>query len=164
LSEAGLFGGAGPTDTSAFAKVLAPGDTAYFDQLVLNGGKLLTLTSGWLWDLGKYLAEKYSKYAEWPPSGLKGIEPQPLDLSVYETSYCSQYANPTFHSMGEEAHCGPGYGSLHSANIRTDLCVLISQLVSPTCSISYDAPIWVVSQEGLDKKLNHPEALLTSLP
>jgi hypothetical protein len=83
---------------------------------------------------------------------------------VYETSYCSQYANPTFHSMGEEAHCGPGYGSSKSPNIHTDLCVFISQLVNPTCSISYDAPIWVVSQKALDIKLNHPVALDISLP
>jgi hypothetical protein len=164
LSEAGLFGGTGPSGTSAFWKVLAPGDTAYFDLLVLNGGKTFTFSSGWLWDLGKYLAEKYRKYSEWPPSGLKGVDPLPLDLSVYETSYCKQYVSPEFHGMGEEAHCGPGYGSSRSPNMRTDLCVLISQLVSPTCGISYDAPIWVVSQKGLDKKLDHPKALVTSLP
>ena len=69
-----------------------------------------------------------------------------------------------FHSMGEEAHCGPGYGSLHSPNIRTDLCIDISQLANPTCGVEYDAPIWVVSQEGVDKDLHHPAALDTSLP
>ena len=136
----------------------------YIEDLVLNGSKFFTLPSGWLWDLGKYVAQKYSKYGEWPPAGLKGVGPQPLDLSVYETSYCNQYANPTFHSLGKEADCGPGYGALHGPDIRTDLCVLISQLVSPTCGISYEAPIWVVSQEGLDKQLHHPDALDTSLP
>jgi hypothetical protein len=155
LSEAGL-------KTSAFAKVLAPGDANYFESQVLDGGKLFTLGSGWLWELAEQLAKEYGCCAYRTQTSL--FKPEPLDLSVYETSYCSQYSNQEFHSMGEEAHCGPGYGSLHSPNITTDLCISISQLGKPTCGIQYDAPIWVVSQEGVDKDLHHPAALDTSLP
>ncbi len=157
LSEAGLYG---VTDPSAFAKVLAPGDAVYFEGLVLYGGKVFSLPSGWLWELGEQLAKRYPGQFD----TVTGVKPEPLDLSVYETSYCYQYTNKVLHSVGEEALCGPGYGSLHSPNIRTDLCVYISQLGKPTCGITYDAPIWVVSQEGLDKKLGHPEALDTRLP
>jgi hypothetical protein len=98
-----------------------------------------------------------------------GGSPAPVagvDLSVYEASYCSQHDNPTSSAIGYEAACGPGYGSMptQSPNVRTDLCIYISQLGKPTCGISYDPPNWVVSQEGLDKFLGHPKASNTSLP
>ena len=154
LSEAGLL-------SDEFAKVLPPGDAVGIEARVLTGGKVFTLPSGWLWELAKQLAEEYPYHTY---HTLTDVKPEPLDLSVYETSYCSQYTNQEFHSLGEEAHCGPGYGSLHSPNIHTDLCIYISQLLSSTCGTQYDAPIWVVSQEGVDKDLHHPEALDTSLP
>ena len=163
LSQAGLYG---ITDPSAFLKVLAPGDAEEFDALVLRAGNSFSDPAGWLWQLAEGISEEYpgSKYVEWPPAGLKGVKPEPLDLSVYETSYCRQYTNVEFHSVGKEADCGPGYGSSSSPNIRTDLCIYISQLVSATCGIHYDAPIWAVSQEGVDQYLHHPEALDKSLP
>ncbi len=154
LSEAGL-------KTSEFAKVFGPGDAVYMESQVLNVGKVFTLSSGWLWQLAQKLAKEYPFHTF---HTVTDVKPEPLDLSVYETSYCSQYVNPTFHSLGEEAHCGPGYGSVHSPNIRTDLCIYITQLGSPTCGIQYDAPIWVVSQKGLDEHLHHAGALDTSLP
>jgi hypothetical protein len=154
LSEAGLL-------SDEFAKVLPPFASAEIEGEVLSGGKVITHPSGWLWELGKQLAEEYPYHTF---HTLTDLKPEPLDLSVYETSYCSQYANQQFHSVGEEAHCGPGYGSLHSPNMHTDFCIDIVQLVVPICGGQYDAPIWVVSQEGVDKKLHHPGALDTSLP
>jgi hypothetical protein len=157
LAEAGLYG---DSATSAFAKALSPGDAVYMDDQVLDVGTTLTLPRGWLWQLGEQLAEKYPGQFD----TVAGVKPEPLDLSVYETSYCSQYVKPAFHSLGKEAQCGPGYGSASSPNIHTDLCIFISQLVNPTCGIPYDAPVWVVGQEAVDKKLHHPDALDTSLP
>jgi hypothetical protein len=149
LSAAGL-------EASPYSKVLGPGDAKNFESTVLEpywhyrGSPTgVTQTKGWLWDLAEPWAEKYGNLYS---TQINLIKPEPLDLSVYETSYC----------MGG-AHCGPGYGSLHSPDIRTDLCIFINQL-GPYCGIYYNAPIWVVSQEGVDKDLHHPEALDTSLP
>ncbi|MGO9660785.1 MAG: DUF642 domain-containing protein [Acidimicrobiales bacterium] len=137
LSEAGLGVG---YQSSAFKKKLGWFDEVYFRERVLKSGTVLTYSSGWLWELAKQWSEKYGNGA-WRTGGL--FKPEPINLSVYETSYCQ---------VG--AHCGPGYGSLHSPDIRTDLCIYISQLGSPTCGIYYDAPIWVASQMGVDEKLN----------
>jgi len=157
LSEAGLYA---VRDPSAFAKVLFPGDAVYFEDLVLDGGKGFSLPFGWLWQLGQRLAEEYSKYNEWPPRTavglvtLKGVKPEPLSLSVYEVSYCKHGAD-----------CGPGYSPLHSPDMRPDLCVYISQLdAGLTCGIYYDAPIWAVSQEELDKDLHQQPAFDPSMP
>ena len=148
LSEAGLYA---VNDPSPFAKVLAPGDAVYFEDLVLLGGKVLTLPSGWLWELAEQLAKEYPYHTF---HTLTDVKPEPLSLSVYEVSYCKQ-----------DAVCGPGYSALHSPDLRPDLCVYISQLDADlTCGIYYDAPIWVVSQEGLDKDLHKQPALDTSPP
>jgi hypothetical protein len=116
---------------------------------------LSVFPSGWLWDLAQQWADKYpySKYPNWPPTKLSGVKPEPVDLSVFETSYCRGGGK-----------CGPGYSALHSPDIRTDLCIHIKQLASATCGIPYEAPIWVVSQEKVDGYLGHPDALDTSLP
>jgi hypothetical protein len=149
--------------TKTFAKVLVPLDAEPIETQVLSVPTTLTLGSGWLWQLGERLAKQYGCCAFRDQTSL--FKPEPLDLSVYETSYCTQHVNPTFDKVGEVARCGPGYGSLHSPNIRTDLCFYISQLdTGPTCGIAYSAPIWVVSQKAVDQALHHPEALDTSLP
>ena len=166
LSDAGL----GVASYRTFSKV-GPLDDVCFAALVLRVGKfdsqgcswpIFNHPEGWLWELAKQWTDEYSNYTEWPPRApvglvtLKPVKPEPIDLSMYETSYC----------VGG-AHCGPGYGSLHSPDIRTDLCIYIAQLGSTgstTCGIYYNAPIWVASQEGVDTKLGHPKALGTSLP
>jgi hypothetical protein len=164
FSAASGLSGAGLEVPDQFAKKLTPFDAVFFLDQVLDVGTELTLPTGLLWQLAERLYAEYpdSKYPEWPPFTSKGIKPEPVDVSVYETSYCSEHTN----SLGYEAACGPGYGPMptQSPNIRTDLCVYISQLGKATCGISYDPPIWVVSQEGVDKDLGHPKALDTSLP
>ena len=150
------------------AKVLGSSDAVYFEGMVLNGGKVFTYPSGWLWELAKQLAEEYPYHTY---HTLTDVKPAPLDLSVYETSYCSQYTQMVPGLGGEavqqkspqQANCGFGY--LSARNIRTDLCFIInSNSLTPHCGIQYDAPVWVVSQEAVDNHLNHPDALRTSLP
>jgi hypothetical protein len=186
LSGAGLYGTGSPPgsafdkslsfgDVLGFDNVLSPGDALGFDNLVLSGGPTPTRgrggavvlvdrpPAGWLWELAKQLYNQ-APYHPNTPEDLEVLKPLgPLSVSVYEASYCSQGAD-----------CGPGYGSFPSPNIRTDLCIHISQLAiapsadnsfpNPVCGIYYDAPIWEASQAGLDQKLGHPHALDTSLP
>jgi hypothetical protein len=156
LSEAGL-------DGDSFAKVVTPVVAAVFENRVLSLGKVVTLGSGWLWRLGEQLAEKYPHLGGRADVDTRTVKPEPIDLSVYETSYCRQYVTAVT-IIGEEARCGPGYGSYDSPNVQTDLCFYIRQLGKPMCGIYYTAPIWVASQEGVDNYLGHRKAMDTSLP
>ena len=166
--EASGLSGAGLAAGDPFAKVVGSSDAVYFEGMVLHGGTLFTYPSGWLSELGKQLAAKYPYHTF---HTLTDVKPEPLDLSVYETSYCSQSTQmvpglggvAVYQKSPQQATCGFGYSS--ARNIRTDLCfILNSNSLEPHCGIQYDAPIWVVSQEGVDKHLNHPGALNTKLP
>jgi hypothetical protein len=140
LAEAGL-------DADPSATTLGPASTATFDTKVLGGAaSVYTYPSGVLWDIAKYLVTKYK-------GGNPTVGSEPVELSLYETSYCKQ-----------QSDCGPGY--VDRDGIQTDLCFVgdFWGVNGVDCGNPYNAPIWVVSQKVLDRHLKHPDALDISLP
>ena len=82
------------------------------------------------------------------------VKPEPIDLSMYETSYCvgwgALWARLRLFAQPRHSH--------RLVHLHRPIGISTG---STTCGIYYNAPIWVASQEGVDTKLGHPKALDT---